>query len=566
MRYYPRAGMTIRNAQGGRAKAWVFLCAAAGCSDAASYGTTYPTYDASSDVATVGRSRAADSGVARQQPDATLPDHALTMDTREAAASDRLAPPDFTDAPTAPAPAVDPDADTSPRTSLFCPDTLRDPVTEECDDGPGDTEDSCTATCRITNLPVVPDSAPRADAGQPPSRHLGTAPHVASANDGGFAVVYRETGPATNTTIHLQPFTPWGARDGAPLTVSVDTEPLGSGNPAVAALSRTGRYAVAWTETTNGTPDIAMRIVAAGGTPSGAPRSPHESTAGPQEDPDLLWAGSELIAAWTDLVTVKYRRLTAGLTPLGPETELQTNTALQSNVTLAPLADSWAAAWRSNDGGLESIVVRAGDVLAATEPAPPGPEGDRPAIVELDAEHLLVLYTIGTDPLGGGPANVGRLRIGVVDLTAAADAGAPGSIVSQPPEIMTSPYDSDASLEQRRPSAVRVGDRVFIGWETESPLNDPLESEIWLQEIGWNADAPGVIEVLDEEPVQVDATRMGDQLDPGLAASPLFPEGALITVWEDYSQDLSGQGSADLVLGFRPTPFVTLARPDGGAP
>src|SRR6185436_10541655 len=41
-------------------------------------------------------------------------------------------------------------------TSLFCGDAIRDPVTEECDDGNLDDADSCTTACLVRDLPAVP--------------------------------------------------------------------------------------------------------------------------------------------------------------------------------------------------------------------------------------------------------------------------------------------------------------------------------------------------------------------------------------------------------------------------
>ena len=122
----------------------------------------------------------------------------------------------------------------------------------------------------------------------------------------------------------------------------------------------------------------------------------------------------------------------------------------------------------------------------------------------------------------------------------------------------TPPYDVDASLRQRRPVAARAGNRIFVAWESESPLGDPLRAEFWVAEIGWSANEPQVIRRLGEWPAPAGAFRVGDQKSPALASSPLFPGGALITVWEDHSHLLPGRPSPDLMLNFRPIPFVSL--------
>ena len=89
------------------------------------------------------------------------------------------------------------------------------------------------------------------------------------------------------------------------------------------------RYAVVWTEHSAGTPDIALRLVTPGKTPSGAPRCPHADRGGPQQDADVLWTGKEVVVAWTDSQDVRYRRFSSTLSPLEDEQNLGATAAAE---------------------------------------------------------------------------------------------------------------------------------------------------------------------------------------------------------------------------------------------
>jgi hypothetical protein len=442
--------------------------------------------------------------------------------------------------------------------SQLCGDSIRDPVTEECDDGPGGGDDSCTSICRVRSYPLVNVIG---DGARDPTRSLGAGRHVAAAGSAGFGVVYAQADAVP--TVRLQRFSERGQREGEPVDVAQGGQPTGAANPVVAALPGVDRYAVAWTDGTGGTPDVALRLVTAGSTPAGSPVIAHGSVAGPQQDPDLIWTGTELVVAWSDLFTVKYRRFSASLAATDIERTLSGATQFAGNVALAPFSGGWAAAWRSGDQGLETIAVRVGDSTWTTQAFLPAAEGDHPALVELDQTHLLVFYTVGGTVRAGvfDAASVDgrRLRAAVVDVMATATETLESTEILPAME----PYDRDFNLRQRRPTAARVGDRIFVAWETESPLADPLRAEFFVAELGWSPSEPRAIRKIGEWPAPADAIRMGDQKSPALAASPLLPGGALITLWEDHSRLLSGRPTADLMFEFRPVPFVRLLD-DGG--
>ena len=194
--------------------------------------------------------------------------------------------------------------------------------------------------------------------------------------------------------------------------------------------------------------------------------------------------------------------------------------------------------------------VRAGGAEWWTDAAPPSSAGDRPALVALDAQHLLVLYTVGTDPSSAGSATVSRLRVAVLSTANQGlfQAAALGSSFGA---------NDDPSLSQRRPRATRVGDRIYAAWERDLPADAPEAFELVLRQYAWSPTTPAVLDELAEHRLATTAPSRGDQRNPALASSALFPDGALISAWEDQSGQLASQPSA-IVLGLRPSPIVEL--------
>jgi cysteine-rich repeat protein len=433
--------------------------------------------------------------------------------------------------------------------SRYCGDSIRDPVKEECDDGPGDAEDSCSADCRVHDVPVTATRS--MDAGRSPrfGQTLGVGRHPSSGSKRGVGIVYMDD--LDHSKVWLQPYDAWGAPNGARLDAAAGGLPTSAANPVVAALP-SGRFAVAWVDGLQGTPDIALRSIDVGAPPSGTPSLAHDDSGGIQTDPDILWTGTEVVVAWTDGFDLKSRRFDRNLTPLETEQRLAATPAFESNVALAPSAGGWAAAWRVvDDQGLETIHARSGSTEWTTHAAYPGPEGDHPALVSLDDTHMLLVYSVGVYPTDASIMSVGRLRIAILD------SAKPGEVDSTSLAMKTSPYADEPTLAQRRPSAVAVGNRFFVAWEMESPGDVRFLTDAWFQEITWS-EAQG-ISPAHEWRAPRDAARFGHQHNPSLASSPLIPDGALIAVWEDDFGDRSSGADADLVLRFRPVPFVTLA-------
>jgi len=310
-----------------------------------------------------------------------------------------------------------------------------------------------------------------------------------------------------------------------------------------------GHYAVAWTDDEEGIPGVRMRLVDGASGTLGEARVAAEP---PAQDADVLWTGSELVVAWTDLADAKYRAFDADLAPIGPEVYLAASPSLESSVTLAPFAGSWAAALYGNDEGHSAIEVKAGTLVWSTPPELPPPVEARPALVELDASHLLVVFTVGTNPDDSGSASAARLRVAVLS------ASSPGAVESFELAPRLTAYAMDAMRSLAKPSAARVGDRVYLAWESWTNAVEPTDREAFLAEIELDpTDATKIVQHV-ETPLPRGAQSTG-RIGPRLAASPLFPKGALISVWEDRTQASGPLDPSWLMLDFRPSPFVFLA-------
>src|SRR5262249_16958314 len=78
-----------------------------------------------------------------------------------------------------------------PPGSTLCGDAIRDPVLEECDDGPDGAVDACSDDCRVTDEPV--DPSPRVD-GERSSRSLDFGRHPLAAGTAATLLAYSEVG------------------------------------------------------------------------------------------------------------------------------------------------------------------------------------------------------------------------------------------------------------------------------------------------------------------------------------------------------------------------------------
>ncbi|GMV19446.1 MAG: hypothetical protein AMXMBFR56_76700 [Polyangiaceae bacterium] len=446
------------------------------------------------------------------------------------------------------------DASTDGPVSLSCGDGIRDPVTEECDDGNASSSDSCSA-CFVRDVLLVP--GPGSDGGVPPkvSRRMGDGRHPAAGGDSGFAVAFVTSLPAP-VTLGLLTFDSVGVPASPPVTVAADASVTANAHPVVAALPG-GKFAVAYTDL-NADGDglgIALRTVDAATKQVGPLVRANTTKTFGQHDVDLVWTGTELVAAWVDDSKlpisgsdVRMRRFSASLTPLSSEEVVANSPAQESAVALAPFASGWAAAWRSGTSGAETIVVKAVGASWSVPLASPGPAEDKAALAELDATHLLLVFSEGT------PA---RLRGAILDT---ASQGTVTSIFPIGPAV--APYSTDATLAQSHPSAVRAGGKVYVAWRSSLVPGDAKAEELWLKELAWASLA------LDLSKTEISLPRWpshlkDDQRRPALAA---MGSGALATAWDDYGRVFgSVEGTPDVVAELIPLPILRKNLPDGGA-
>ncbi|HEY3494313.1 MAG TPA: hypothetical protein VGK73_06495, partial [Polyangiaceae bacterium] len=411
----------------------------------------------------------------------------------------------------------------NPPVSTRCGDAIRDPVDEECDDGPGEQIDACAADCRVTDVPVAP--LPRVE-GERLSRTLGFGRHPLAAAAQATLVTYTELEDSASSLRGA-----FFQSRGQPSTlIDVGTGALPSEYAdASAAAIGPNLFVAAWNDLGHGSLDIALRRLTAGDPPVlGDVVIANTTAGGAQRDPDLVWTGAELVVAWASEFVIIARRFDANLAPLGGEQQLGFSDEIAGSVALTRFGETWAAAWRTIDeNSLELLRVHTGAAEWTIGPFLPGAELERPAIVELDSTHLLVVFTEGTDPLATGTPSVSRLRGAILDTTE------PGAADWFDLESAVEPHASDGTIVQSRPALARAGTRLFLGWETESLIAGELSSEVWLRELGWNAVA---LTFATERPLQATLSREDAQHVPAFAATQLIPEGALALAFEEHAE------------------------------
>jgi hypothetical protein len=466
-----------------------------------------------------------------------------------------------------------------PRTPGDCNGSGARNPTEECDDGAGSEADLCSA-CRVTDALAVRGPASGLD------RYLGESRHPVSAGPHGFAVAFVEP-DSEPPVIGLSVFDAAGDPR-ARLDVSSRSTPVLFSSPAVAALDD-GSFAVAWTDFGRDGDElgVALRRVrpaaASGSSPpvSGATLEASLTSVQfanserdfSQSDPDILRVGDHLIVAWTDTSIastapdIRYRTFQVGspgssstFRALGDEQSLAATREFEGNVALAPFGTSWVAAWRAgNASGEETIEVALPEFGARWSIGPdlPGAPEDKPALAELDADHLAVLFTVGTDPDGSDVSNVPRLVLAVLNV----DNPEPVAVFAFEPA--DEDY-ADPAIAQSHPSLVRAGDVLYASWRAGSLFGNVEAENVFLRELGWDG------ELFAEPEIRIPRATTGsrnDQRFPALAVGPPqigtpslpnpAPQGSLVIAWDDYGRQFgSAQGRPDVLVQFWPLPVL----------
>ncbi len=459
------------------------------------------------------------------------------------------------------------DSEAGPSGPPVCGDGYRDPTTEECDDWPSSlVDDSCSNSCQVRDVLAEPGTPPSPGIA-PPGHTLGDGRHPVAAGGSSLALVFLEP-EKTPPGVALKAYGTKGEPLSGVTDVGTGTTPVLFANPVVASLPD-GGFAVAWTDFGGDGDELGVRLrkVTVGATPTGGAKVANATVDFSQFDQDVLWTGSELVVAWTDTSgdaggNIRYRRFNSNLTVLSPgssDESLASSSSGEQSVALANFQGGWVAAWRSSVGGSESIGVRSGSQIWSVGSFIGGPAGDHPAIAEIDSTHLLLVFTESV--LTGG-AFVPRLRAAVLGTST---AGSPTFSI----DPLVSPYDLQISIGQRDPNVVQVGTRLFVAWRSSAISGDPSAEELWLKEIGWSSDGSGGV-TLDLSHKEIALRRWSthgqdDQRRPALAASSLWPEGALVTAWEDYGRTFgANEGAPDVVFELIPSPVLRLSLQDGG--
>ena len=231
----------------------------------------------------------------------------------------------------------------------------------------------------LDELAVAPGAA---DAGPSAvARTLGAGRHPVAASDSTFGAVLVQTGSGA-PALSLATFSAKGAATGLVEPVGAGSSVVDGSNPVVAGLP-CGRYAVAWAalDAEGGDElDVALQLVEPAAPALPPPAQANTTTDFSQYDPDILWTGSELVVAWvddSDATTgpdLRFRTFDASLNPTSGEQTLAATADAEADVALAGFAGTWAAAWRDDTAGLETIQVQAGATRWTVGPAfLPGP-------------------------------------------------------------------------------------------------------------------------------------------------------------------------------------------------
>ena len=411
------------------------------------------------------------------------------------------------------------------------------------------------------------------DARPPPGRTLGDGRHPIAASESGYGVIYVEP-EGLAPRLALRTFT----ENGAPVcfdasaeicnedtTVGEGATPVVDAHPVVAEYPE-GEYAadeymVAFTEF-GGDGDglgVGAQHVVAGRETQDAVFFMNQTTVGAQYDPDLIWAGDRFVVAYVDtsnLYTAPDLRLRDFVDDLNSDEELLAGTtAAEFNVALAPVTDGYAAAWRESADQKETVRVRLFRDGEETEwsitPAFLAPDSaDRPAVIELDESHLLLVYTDARVD-ATGTSHIGRVRYAILDVDA------PGTVSGKNLAAKAPGYKGDLTISFGRANAIRIADEFFVSWTSDRIVGDSRGEEVWLKPVSWSPGATVLGQGNVEQPLPRESWhREGDQRSAALASMPYNNDHALACAWDDRGRTFGAvSGAPDVVAELIPMPM-----------
>ena len=427
--------------------------------------------------------------------------------------------------------------------SSHCGDGVRNPASEECDDGLSNSTHlrGCTAQCRVIDHLQHADSTVQ-------QRHLGAGRHPASASSLAQAVVSVDLMDADVGGLSRISISTWSPVGEYKQTYRV-ADTLDDSDPVIAALAD-GSFAVAYSSLDADGDGLGIglaRIPASGGavTLSGPANA---TTVFGQHSPDILFTSDHVIVAWQDDspsagTTVCHRRFDSQLAAVGAESCEPDTGADRSHIVLAAVGSGVGRAWREDTDTTSSIVVAVGGSTASFTlhaSATGAADDDAPALAGIDAHHLLLVYTSGA----------GSQMAAVVDDQAA---------------VVWGPQKLSAQGQPRYSPALAVpSDGIYLAWrEPAATPSDPDLDELYLEKLAWNA-STNTLEALSVSLIPLprqQAHLPGSQLAPALAATPLAPSGAILAAWDDETSNNYTRECphGDVAIELIPTPVLRKA-------
>ena len=433
-------------------------------------------------------------------------------------------------------------------TVAVCGDGFLTP-SEQCDDGNIVDGDGCSATCTVTPMLVTPRAA-LAPPQQLAERELQHGRHPLSVGCNKVAVSFIDRS-GTPASLNLALFSSAGVAEG---TVEFGKASVDHASPSLAGLPD-DTFVAAWTDLDADELGVRLRRVDPTATTLSPPVFANANQNFSQRDPDVVFDGKQIIAAWVDDSDpfngpdVRYRTFAPDLTPTSDDLTLAATSAVEDGVTLAAFNGSWAAAWRSGRDGNETIEIQSGGTRWFVGPFLPGGADDRPALAFIDGTHLAVAFTEGTDPTLTGVANVSRLHGAVLD------AAFPGKVDSFAVAQTVAPWAGLTTLSQTEPTLSAFGDHLLLGWHTSLVNGDPTADELWTREVKWTVDTTGALIIdtsaNDMHLIGNEARRVGDQTEPAVLTSTMWPRSSVVSAWQDDGQSFgAASASTDVALQF----------------
>lgn len=299
-------------------------------------------------------------------------------------------------------------ADVDSGDPVLCGDGVRDPDTEECDDGNTSSADACTNDCRVHDVVVWPNPDPSAT--YPRHGHaLGYGQNAVTSSTAVIAVAAHDLDTG-GIAIHA-----FDAHGGDTLTnrspaMPASVHPADEPDAAIACADTV--CAAVWTDLDVDGEDTGIAVARFDAANAGAGvtyRAANTTVVGAQQKADITWTGTAFVVAWQDesneasqypytaTPVVKHRTFDRDLNPTSSETVTFPDNDSQANVTATsqagqalltfveehPYGDSYT--------GYRSVSSTG---VSWTFPSVHGPEDERPAVVSLADGSKLVGSTI----------------------------------------------------------------------------------------------------------------------------------------------------------------------------